>query len=69
MIHHIVPTKDLIAHKDDGSPCDCCPMVEFLENGDTLVIHNAWDGREILEELDRDKQNKWTISDGENLTE
>ena len=37
---------------EDGGQCDCNPKVEFLDSGDTLVVHNSWDGRELFEELD-----------------
>lgn len=55
-ILHIAPNEDSHPHDtDSGGQCDCNPAVEFRENGDTLVIHNAWDGREIFEELDGGK--------------
>lgn len=50
---HVVPTNDIYPHNtDDAGQCDCQPEVEFLEGGDTMTKHNAWDGREIFEELD-----------------
>jgi hypothetical protein len=52
-ISHVYPVSDTRPHNiEDGGQCDCGPKVEFLESGDTLVVHNAWDGREIFEELD-----------------
>lgn len=52
-IHHVSPTNDSREHDtENGGQCECEPRVEFLENGDTLVIHNAWDGREIIEGIE-----------------
>lgn len=52
-ISHVSPTNDLRPHDlESGGQCECEPKVEFLENGDALVIHNAWDGREIIEEIE-----------------
>ena len=49
---HVVPNGDIYPHDtESGGQCDCNPTVEF-ENGDALIIHNAWDGREIFEEMD-----------------
>jgi len=47
MIQHIIPIKDLKEHVDVG--CECNPRLDILENGDILLIHNSYDGREGLE--------------------
>jgi hypothetical protein len=53
-ISHVYPLNDLCPHSvEDGGQCECDPKVEFLESGDTLVVHNSFDGREIIEELER----------------
>lgn len=44
-IYHVTPIKDLKEHEEQ-STCHCNPDAEMLENGDILVIHNAYDGRE-----------------------
>lgn len=49
---HVYPVNDLYPHDTESADCDCDPKVEFLESGDTLVVHNAWDGREIIEQLE-----------------
>ena len=50
MITHILPVNDLEEH-EELSTCKCRPEVEILENGDLMVVHNSFDGREIIEEL------------------
>lgn len=44
---HIVPINDLMEH-EDSSVCPCCPSVEILENGDLMVIHNAYTSESSL---------------------
>lgn len=48
MIYNILPINDLKDHQED-STCECEPMVETLENGDIMIVHNSYDGREGLE--------------------
>ena len=45
---HLLPINDLKEH-EDSTTCDCNPNVEFHEDGDMIVIHNSYDGREALE--------------------
>jgi len=45
---HILPINDLKEH-EDLSTCECEPKVEIQENGDLLIVHNAFDGREAIE--------------------
>jgi hypothetical protein len=45
MILHILPVNDIKEH-EEKSTCECYPEVEILENGDIMIIHNAYDGRE-----------------------
>lgn len=45
MILHIIPIHDLKEHTEE-STCECAPEIEILENGDIMIIHNAYDGRE-----------------------
>lgn len=49
---HVVPVKDLQEHKLRAS-CPCIPQVETTGmNGLVLVVHNAFDHREVLEHED-----------------
>lgn len=51
-IYHILPVNDLKPHAESGTRCACAPVVsENHDNtGHTLVIHNAYDGREFFED-------------------
>jgi hypothetical protein len=44
MTLHIIPINDLQEH-EEASTCDCCPSAEIID-GDMIIIHNAYDGRE-----------------------
>ena len=47
---HVYPLDDLKEHCVDGDGvCDCNPRI-IEQNGTTIVVHNAWDGREYFEE-------------------
>jgi len=46
---NITPNNDLLPHTDD-STCPCHPKVIY-ENGEMIVIHNSFDGREYVEQL------------------
>lgn len=50
MTWHILPIDDLKPHLEK-STCECLPRVEVLENGNLMVVHNSYDGREHIEEL------------------
>ena len=44
MKQHVYPLNDSRPHVTDGGHCPCEPSID----GD-VVIHNAWDGRDIAE--------------------
>jgi len=46
---NILPINDIKPHTED-STCECNPDVIF-ENGEMIVVHNSFDGRERKEEL------------------
>lgn len=48
MALHVLPINDIRLHEESGETCHCNPRVQKDENG-TLVIHNAFDGREMFE--------------------
>lgn len=48
MTWHILPVNDSDQH-EELTTCKCFPAVEFVENGNMLVIHNSFDGREKFE--------------------
>ena len=43
-IYHILPINDLKEHIEK-SICNCNPKLEIIENGDMMLIHNAYDNR------------------------
>ena len=47
MTLHITPLNDLKQH-EQTTTCECEPSIETV-NGNILVIHNSFDGREGLE--------------------
>ena len=51
MIHHIYPVNDTQQHDLEAVGCVCAPKIMF-EEGDMLIVHNSFDGREIIEEIE-----------------
>ena len=49
MIIHILPVDDLEPHTEETT-CKCEPKIKIVEGG-MLVVHNSYDGREIIEEV------------------
>ena len=50
MIIHVLPVDDLELHDEEGTTCKCKPRVEFVEGG-IIVVHNAYDQRETIEQV------------------
>lgn len=49
---HVEPTNDIKPHSTghaDAANCQCKPRTETQPNGNIVVVHNAWDGREFYE--------------------
>lgn len=44
---HVTPVGDLKEH-EESTTCKCEPKV-LHENGDMIVVHNSFDGREGIE--------------------
>lgn len=42
---HVFPRNDTYPHVTEGWDCPCDPKVEWTD-GDHLVVHSAWDGRD-----------------------
>lgn len=47
---HVYPVHDIYPHEVDGAPCPCKPSIE-MRNGETIIVHHAWDMREVIEAL------------------
>lgn len=49
-IYHVLPSDDLKPHSESAAlPCKCEPEIRRVDGG-TLIIHNAYDGREFFEQ-------------------
>ena len=48
-IYHVIPVDDTYSHEESAG-CDCEPRIG--ENG-CIIVHNSYDGREIIEEANR----------------
>lgn len=46
----ILPIDDITEHDEQSTTCKCNPAVLF-ENGDMILVHDAFDGRQELEEI------------------
>lgn len=46
---HVYPLSDLSEHVTVGAGCPCEPTVEVI-GANLLIIHNAFDHREIVEQ-------------------
>jgi hypothetical protein len=52
MNYHVYPINDLEDHDLDTHLCTCQPSIEYI-NGSMLIIHNSFDGRELVEEANQ----------------
>lgn len=48
---HLIPINDIRAHTEETT-CECEPSIKLVD-GDILVIHNAYDNREIIEQVEK----------------
>ena len=46
----VVPIEDIKDHDDFNPECSCRPTIEIHE-GTIVIIHNAWDARELTENI------------------
>ena len=49
MSYHLLPCNDLKEH-EMSSTCECSPKL-LMESGEMIFVHNAYDKRELVEEL------------------
>jgi len=47
---HVYPLNDLYEHITIGTECPCNPRIEVI-GPSLLIIHNAWDNREMFEQI------------------
>lgn len=50
MINHVTPINDLKEHTTE-STCECQPRL-ITENGEMILVHNSFDGREDTEDAE-----------------
>lgn len=50
---NIIPPNDIKEHEPNIT-CLCCPTVE-IENGKKIIIHNSFDGMELIEQQNYDE--------------
>jgi len=48
MTQHVIPTNDKKPHIKNEC-CSCKPSVIIVENGNRIIVHNAFDYRELFE--------------------
>ena len=60
MCWNVLPINDIKEHTND-STCACNPKVIF-QDGEMIVIHNSYDGREYEEELIEDIKKQFNYS-------
>jgi len=44
----VLPVEDIMPHDDFDTMCPCEPKLEII-NGEMLLVHNSFDGRELSE--------------------
>ena len=47
--NHVYPLEDIFEHNFIGINCLCNPYVEGKNN---LIVHTAFDGRDLIEEIE-----------------
>jgi len=48
---NVLPVGDIKSHIEDAT-CSCNPRVEIV-GANLLIVHRAWDNRELFEEITR----------------
>lgn len=48
MIFNVIPINDTNTHTE-CSTCECLPDIIIVENGNIVIQHNSFDGREGVE--------------------
>jgi len=56
-IYHVYPLNDKKGHLLEGNGCPCKPKT-IIEGASLIVVHNAWDFRNVSEWLNKDVP-KW----------
>lgn len=62
-ILHVIPTDDYVEHAQHGTRCICSPKAEPVD-GSLIIIHNAWDGRELYERAEVEENERAALAEG-----
>lgn len=49
---HVVPEDDEREHDISCGWCHCQPRIKTLPNGEKMVVHRCYDGREFVEKAE-----------------
>lgn len=49
---HVYPVNDLKPHDLSSRDCHCHPRVERVPDKGWVVVHNSYDGREVIEDIE-----------------
>ena len=49
---HVYPLNDLREHDLQSADCACNPRLLIIQGSGMVVVHNAFDAREVLEQFD-----------------
>jgi len=53
---HVLPVNDLKEHTETDD-CACHPRIEYVGGeGGKVVVHNSYDGREVYEQWEAEKE-------------
>lgn len=47
---HVTPNSDLFEHIESEN-CECEPRIQTMDNGNKVIIHNSYDGRDLAVEI------------------
>lgn len=47
----VLPVNDIREHLESDLACPCNPIWEVLPSGNLVLIHNSFDGRELMEDF------------------
>jgi hypothetical protein len=46
----VLPVDDIKEHDEDSTTCECEPKI-IWESGEMILVHNAFDGRHLEEQI------------------
>jgi hypothetical protein len=52
-MYHVYPINDEQEHILWGASCPCKPSITWVDGVTAVIVHNAFDCREVVEEAER----------------